>query len=41
MNIDGKVIISERLLVDNHTLNLLICIKDELLWPIEWRTQLR
>lgn len=29
MNIDGKIIISERLLVDNHTLNLLICIKDE------------
>lgn len=37
MNIDGKVIIFERLLVDNYILNLLICIKDELLWLIEWR----
>lgn len=37
MNIDGKIIIFERLLVDNYILNLLICIKDELLWLIEWR----
>lgn len=37
MNIDGKVIIFECLLVDNYILNLLICIKDELLWLIEWR----